>query len=96
MASFILSMKEAADLLKVHISTVWRWDQSGVRGHKLPTVVVGGRRFVVRDDLMAFLAKIQTRQEPTDRTKAAARILDGLGVVERGPTGEDTDRKAKA
>jgi hypothetical protein len=39
-----------------HISTVWRWVKFGVRGTKLETVVVGGRRYTTREALTRFIA----------------------------------------
>lgn len=42
----------------VAVSTVWRWTLKGVRGVRLRTVHLGGRRYVLRSDLDAFLAAI--------------------------------------
>ena len=39
-----------------HISTVWRWVNRGVRGTRLETVVVGGRRYTSREAIARFVA----------------------------------------
>lgn len=42
----------------VHISTVWRWMLSGVRGVKLESIMLGGKRYVRGADLDTFLATL--------------------------------------
>lgn len=54
LASKRLSMREAASYLDVHICTLWRWALHGVRGRRLRTFLLGGRRYVVLADLEAF------------------------------------------
>jgi hypothetical protein len=41
-----------------HVSTVWRWINRGVRGVKLETVMVGGRRFTSREAIARFNERI--------------------------------------
>jgi hypothetical protein len=43
-----LTLAELARLEGVNVCTVWRWAQRGVRGVKLETFSVGGRRFTTR------------------------------------------------
>lgn len=38
-----------------HVSTVWRWVNQGVRGHRLEAVAVGGRVFTTRQAIERFL-----------------------------------------
>lgn len=38
-----------------NVSTVWRWAQRGVRGVKLETFNVGGRRFTTREAFARFV-----------------------------------------
>ena len=45
-----LSINEAARRLGVHSSSLWRWVLTGVRGRKLPTILVGARRYVLVAD----------------------------------------------
>jgi hypothetical protein len=62
----LLSLREASQLLpgKPHISTLHRWRLRGIRGVKLITVMVGGRRWVHPDALRDFNAAITAAREP--------------------------------
>ncbi|MGA2439589.1 MAG: helix-turn-helix domain-containing protein [Tepidisphaeraceae bacterium] len=61
-------MSKAAKLVGVHIATMWRWYLHGVRGHKLPARLVGGRRYVLAADLDAFLNAIDSGPRARDAT----------------------------
>lgn len=50
-----LSLSAVARALEVHVATVSRWCLRGVRGKKLRTVLIGGRRFVLLEDLHDFV-----------------------------------------
>ena len=52
-----LSLKQVAKLLDKNISTIHRWRLRGARGRKLPTFLIGGRRYVLREELEAFIAE---------------------------------------
>ena len=54
-----LSISAAANSLpgRPNVSTVWRWISRGVRGVKLQTFCVGGRRYVTKESLENFLAQ---------------------------------------
>jgi predicted site-specific integrase-resolvase len=54
-----LTLAEAAEYFGVAPNTLRRWMADGVRGVKLPTLYVGGRRFVRRADAARFLEEIQ-------------------------------------
>ncbi len=57
----LLSFREAAAILPgggVNLSTLHRWRQKGIRGHFLPTILVGGRRFVSLKGLEEFLSAL--------------------------------------
>jgi hypothetical protein len=62
---------EIAQSCGVHVATVWRWSQRGVklRGGcgraRLRMTRVGGRTFIQRDDLEDFFARING-EAPTD------------------------------
>ena len=74
-----LSLKAAAERLGVHVTTVWRWATDGVNGRKLPTIRVGGRRFVMRTDLDTFLAEGQIECRDGRTTPAPDASSDGNG-----------------
>jgi predicted transcriptional regulator len=50
-----LTMREVAKRAGVDVTTAWRWVLRGVRGQQLRSVSVGGRRFVMIEDLDGFL-----------------------------------------
>lgn len=56
----LLSLTDAAKTLpgRPHISSIFRWVARGVRGVKLESVLVGGRRFVSREALERFSAAV--------------------------------------
>jgi hypothetical protein len=83
----LLSLREATQLLpgRPHISTLHRWRLRGVRGIRLETVRVGGRRFVSTDALAKFIdetTKATASHDPVASpttscsTSAAERFLD--------------------
>jgi len=81
-----LSLAQVAAALGVHITTVWRWTKYGVRGRRLPTIPVGGRRYVLTRHLEQFLAPDPPQSATPDRNTradAAGCILDSLGVHDR-------------
>ena len=53
-----ISITQAARLIpgRPNVSTIWRWIQNGVRGEKLGTVAVGGRRFTTAEAIARFIA----------------------------------------
>lgn len=60
----VLTMAQAAHSLPGHpsICTLWRWRLRGVRGVKLETLAIGGRRYTSAEALERFI----------ERTTAAA------------------------
>lgn len=77
----------------ISVSTIVRWQQSGLMGPNgrrvyLRTIRVGGQRCVTHEAIEAFLAELnpdcpQARQPPVEsteqRAKSAGRALDALG-----------------
>jgi hypothetical protein len=57
----MFSLLEVARLLDKNSSTIWRWCQRGVRGYRLRTFLIGGRRHCERAQLLAFLTAINRR-----------------------------------
>lgn len=63
---------EAARRLNTHVSTIHRWAQRGIGGVKLRITRVGGRSFVLKDDLEDF---IRRRSDPPPATEIEAAPL---------------------
>ena len=77
-----LTPTQVAKKLGVHVGTVHRWLYGGVRGRKLNSVLVGGRRRILDQHLSEFLQLGNQAAATTDdsRSKAAKRILSSFGV----------------
>lgn len=83
-----LSVTAAArDIFGVAPETAWRWALRGVRGVKLESYVLGGRRFTTREACERFLAVLNggapqqpSALRPNSRAEAAARRLDQAGI----------------
>lgn len=74
-----LSMRAAARHAEVHLATIFRWWQHGVRGRRLETFLVGGRRYVYLDSLEAFTSPVPTPLSGTDSSARASAAADQLG-----------------
>ena len=77
-----LTPTETAKLLGVHVATVYRWLYGGVRGRKLKSVLVGGRRRIITADLDEFLSGDVPSAENVDamRMLKARESLASFGV----------------
>ena len=86
----VLSMKGAAASLPhhPHVSTVYRWHLYGIRGIKLETVLIGGKRFTSEQALQRFCEATPLAADgsdfPTvpilDVDDATSRKLESLGL----------------
>jgi hypothetical protein len=59
-----------------HVATLWRWRTVGCRGHKLETILFGGRRYTSREAIARFLVAINgepIRSETPRQREAALR-----------------------
>jgi hypothetical protein len=89
-AEQILTMTAAAKVLpgRPNVATLWRWRTAGIRGHRLETILIGGRRCTSREAIGRFLAAINgqpatTGETPRQREAAirrAEREAEALGV----------------
>jgi excisionase family DNA binding protein len=83
-----LTLNEVAKYLKVHVATVHRWIFQGVRGKRLTSFLVGGRRFIAISDLEDFL-QAKSPSGPNDsvlRFRSSQEKLGsyGIGHPDRG------------
>jgi len=68
-----------------HVSTVFRWMGRGVRGVKLRSFLVGGKRYIYLADFNDFLRELNNHRYPekvstSNRAATATRRLDAHGV----------------
>jgi hypothetical protein len=80
-----MSKVPAASPGRPNLSTIWRWRNRGVRGHRLETILVGGRRYTSREAITRFLAAIngepirsetlRQREQAIDRAEKRAEEL---------------------
>lgn len=80
-----MSFSEVAEWADVHKTTVWRWTKLGVRGRRLATRMIGGRRYVLVSDLEDFLEEPadESDERAHDAADAASKLLDAHGVRRR-------------
>ena len=71
----------------MHPSTVWRWVQRGIRGHKLETIKIGGVTCTSEKALRHFFATLSTKNPSTrkpeidaNRRARVEQELDNLGL----------------
>ena len=56
-----------------HVTTIWRWVLAGAGGRRLRSIKVGGRRFILGQDLLDFMAAESEPAECTPTRSPAAR-----------------------
>jgi len=84
---------EVAKKTNVSISTVWRWSMRGVKGRKLSSILLGGRRYVLRSQLEAFCGSPRRSSSSTVRQKIASQKLDALVGTIKENNSSDTKTK---
>lgn len=69
----LLTLEQAARSLPGHVapSTIWRWYRKGVRGVRLETIVIGGKRLTSSEALGRFAAASTAASELASTTDAA-------------------------
>jgi hypothetical protein len=63
----------------LHVSTLWRWMQRGIRGVRLETCMIGGTRYTSREALERFVARTTAAADdavPTIRTPKQQRSIE--------------------
>ena len=68
-----------------HVATAHRWASRGVKGVRLNTTKIGGRTYVSREQLDAFLAALNSPAgarpaPPSGAAERAGRELERLGA----------------
>jgi hypothetical protein len=63
-----LTLREAAALLpgSPNRSTMHRWAHRGIRGVRLATILVGGRRYTTREAIEEFIAALSKQEDAGD------------------------------
>jgi Protein of unknown function (DUF1580) len=72
----IITLGEACRAVPPHgvsTATMARWIQRGVRGARLETVIIGGRRFTSREAIARFISEQNTTATPTPVVTPAQR-----------------------
>lgn len=79
-----LSLTQAARRLDLHVATLYRWASTGCKGRVLPSLTIGGRRYVLVADLEAWLE--DGREHAKDSCvppPAQQRAADAGGKLDR-------------
>lgn len=86
-----LTVNQVAQHLNVHAATVYRWTFQGVRGKRLRSFLIGGRRSVALADLEHFLRPDDRAQlvseDDSRRSRQARERLRSYGI--ESPNGKD-------
>lgn len=78
-----MTLLEVAAMADIHLSTVGRWVTYGVRGRKLRSVMVGGRRYVLPSDLDLFLEQGTEEKLPPAASYPEARTTESCDAAGR-------------
>jgi hypothetical protein len=78
----LLTLGQASRSLpgKPALSTCWRWHRKGVRGIRLETIVIGGKRFTSAQAIERFALALTTASEAT------STVAGGVARPERAPS----------
>jgi hypothetical protein len=65
----LVSIPEASRLIpgRPHLATIYRWMARGVRGIKLETCLIGGRRFTSQEKVQLFVEHLTAAAAETPR-----------------------------
>ncbi len=80
----IISLPEAASLIasRPSLATLYRWISRGVKGKRLQSVAIGGRRMIRRGDLERFLAELNNCNN-IDDLKTFGAEQENSGLVDK-------------
>lgn len=60
---------------KINLSTLWRWRTKGLRGQKLESIIIGGRRYTTKEALQRFDAAVQKAIDGPSTSKPTTKQL---------------------
>jgi hypothetical protein len=82
-----VAFNKLAQERSVALSTVWRWHQRGIRGHRLEGYNQGAKKFTTREAFGRFIARTngetvraETPRQVEKRLSAAEKKAEALGV----------------
>ncbi len=78
-----VSLTVLARELDVSLSTAWRWTLRGIKGHRLESFSLGGRKFTTREAFERFVARTN-----------GERVIDGETPRQRERAVERAERRA--
>lgn len=86
-----VSLSLASTLLpgNPHISTLHRWRLRGVKGIKLPTVLVGGRRYVLKCELQRFIDRLSDLADSPSSESSTTHTRRRQKAIERADREND-------
>jgi Protein of unknown function (DUF1580) len=89
-----LSLAEAARLLpkRPNPATLWRWRKKGVRGVRLQTILIGGRRYVTRAALQQFIEAVTAAASASAEPSLPSKPLS---ADQRRMRSDETRRRLK-
>jgi hypothetical protein len=84
----MIPFTQAADHVpgRPHVATLHRWRLKGVRGRKLATILIGGRRWTSIEAIQAFLKPDDAPDQKPDpkeagrRAREAGKALQAIGA----------------
>jgi hypothetical protein len=72
---------------RLHLSTVYRWCQRGLRGVKLEMVQCGGTRCTTETALLRFFAALGPTERVNDQKILMSRSRESRNVLDRAGVG---------
>jgi hypothetical protein len=97
-SQLFLSLAAAARRLpnRPHPATLWRWHQKGVRGKKLETVMIGGKRFTTIEAIQDFCDRLTAAaagEAPPMRTARQRRAANRRAQAELSKDGFQSEER---
>jgi hypothetical protein len=84
----LISLSQAAKCRPTPPSpaTLWRWHRKGIRGIRLETVLIGGKRYTTAEEFAAFCSRVTAADSSTtdERSDAVRRRLEVRGLLDDG------------